>query len=494
MPRSRIFSPQAEREVVDELMRRDLTAFVRRSFETVVPGETLRLNWHIHAMTYTLEQVRQGKIKRLIITIPPRHLKSITTSVAFPAFLLGHDPSAKVVCVSYSTDLAIKHARDCKAVMTSHWYRRLFPGMCISEKNTELETVTTQRGYRLATSPGATLTGLGGNYIILDDPMNPKQAMSKAQRSSVIQWFGNTLLTRLNDKSHDVIIVVMQRLHVDDLVGVLLEQGGWHHLDLPAIADAPQKVAIGRGKFYRRKVGDILHPALEPAPILAEIKARMGTMDFSAQYLQRPIPAEGNLIKREWIKLYRALPEKKPGDYTVISWDTALKPTEISDYSVGTVWQVQGDNCYLIDLVRGRFDFTELKRAVMRLKAQWSDAHILIEDKGSGTSLIQELRREQVNTIPITPDVDKVTRLYATQPRFESGSVLFPEGVPWLDGLIGELLGFPEGRHDDQVDSISQALSWIEKRKQNQVPWVWPVIVRVRNPYREAFPDYRDLP
>ena len=137
MPRSRTFSPQAEREVVDELMRRDLTAFVRRSFETVVPNETLRLNWHIHAMTYALEQVRQGNIKRLIITIPPRHLKSITTSVAFPAFLLGHDPSSKIVCVSYSTDLAIKHARDCKAVMTSGWYRRIFPGMRISEKNTD---------------------------------------------------------------------------------------------------------------------------------------------------------------------------------------------------------------------------------------------------------------------------------------------------------------------------------------------------------------------
>jgi predicted phage terminase large subunit-like protein len=335
---------------------------------------------------------------------------------------------------------------------------------------------------------------LGGNYIILDDPMNPKQAVSEAQRNSVIQWFGNTLLSRLNDKSQDVIIVVMQRLHVEDLVGALLEQGGWHHLDLPAIADAPQKVPIGRGKFHRRKVGDILHPALEPAPILAEIKARMGTMDFSAQYLQRPIPAEGNLIRRDWIKLYPALPEKKPGDYTVISWDTAMKPTEISDYSVGTVWHVQGDNCYLVDLVRGRFDFTELKRAVMRLRAQWPEAHILIEDKGSGTSLIQELRREQVNTIPITPDVDKVTRLYATQPRFESGSVHFPENASWLDDLIGELLGFPEGRHDDQVDSMSQALAWIEKRKQNHVPLVWPIIVRVHNPYREAFPDFNDIP
>ena len=220
----------------------------------------------------------------------------------------------------------------------------------------------------------------------------------------------------------------------------------------------------------------------------------MGTMDFSAQYLQRPIPAEVNLIRREWIKLYRALPEKKSGDSTVISWDTAMKPTEISDYSVGTAWYVQGDNCYLIDLVRGRFDFAELKRAVIGRRNQWPDAHILIEDKGSGTSLIQELRREQVNPIAITPDVDKVTRLYATQPRFESGSVHFPENAPWLDDLIGELLGFPEGRHDDQVDSISQALAWIEKRKQSHMPIVAPIIVRVRNPYREAFPDYRDLP
>jgi predicted phage terminase large subunit-like protein len=168
-----------------------------------------------------------------------------------------------------------------------------------------------------------------------------------------------------------------------------------------------------------------------------------------------------------------------------------MKPTELSDYSVGTAWQVQGDNCYLLDLIRGRFDFAELKRAVMRQKAQW---HILIEDKGSGTPLIQELRREKVNPISITPDVDKVTRLFATQPRFESGSVYFPEHASWLSDLIGELLGFPEGRYDDQVDSISQALAWIEKRKQNDVPLVWPILVRVRNPYREAFPDYRDLP
>jgi predicted phage terminase large subunit-like protein len=495
MPGSPNLSSAAQRALVDELLRRDLVAFIRRTFEAVAPGETFRMNWHISAMAHVLQEVRLGKINRLIITIPPRHLKSITTSVAFPAFLLGHEPTKKIICVSYSADLSTKHARDSRAVMSSRWYRRVFPTMRISlEKNTELELVTTMRGGRLATSVGGTLTGLGGNFIILDDPMNPKQAMSEATRKSVIQWFGNTLLSRLNDKREDVIIVVMQRLHVDDLVGTLLEQGGWYHLDLPAIADAPQRVPLGRNKFHHRDAGDILHPALEPARVLAQIKAQMGTMDFSAQYLQRPIPAEGNLIKREWLKFYHTVPQKLPQDLTVISWDTAMKATEIADFSVATVWHVQGDNCYLLDLVRKRFDFPDLKQTVIKQKEQWPGAHVLVEDKGSGTSLIQELRRDHVTVIPISPENDKVTRLYATQPRFENGSVHFPAGAPWLEDLLAELLAFPHARHDDQVDSISQALGWIDKRKQSRMSFVNPIIVCIRDPDREVFQDYSTIP
>jgi hypothetical protein len=222
MPRAKSLSPAAQRAVVDELLRREFVAFVRRTFETVVPDEELHLNWHIHAMAHVLEQVRRGKIKRLIITVPPRHLKSITASVAFPAFVLGHDPTKKFVCVSYSGDLAVKHAADFRAVINAEWYRRIFPAMRVSpEKNTEFETVTTRRGGRLATSVGGTLTGRGGNIFILDDPMNPKQSMSESSRKSSVQWFQNTLLSRLNRKGEDVIIIVMQRLHVEDLVGVL---------------------------------------------------------------------------------------------------------------------------------------------------------------------------------------------------------------------------------------------------------------------------------
>jgi predicted phage terminase large subunit-like protein len=432
----------------------------------VVPGESLHLNWHILAMAHVLEQVRAGKIKRLIITVPPRHLKSIMASVAFPAFILGHDPAKKIVAVSYSNELAVKHAGDFRAIMKSDWFRRLFLATRISpDKDTEFELLTTKRGYRFATSVGGTLTGRGGNIIILDDPMKSKDAMSESARTSVIRWFESTLLSRLNLKGEDAIVVVMQRLHVDDLVGQLLEKGGWQHLDLPAIADVAARIAIGGGKYHWRKAGEVLDPTREPEDVLKSLRDSMGTMDFSAQYLQRPIPIEGNLIKREWLRHYQAPPVRQPRDFVVVSWDTAMKATELADFSVATVWHVQGDNTYLVDVVRRRFDYPDLKRAAIELRNRWPGCNILVEDKGSGTSLIQDLRRDGISVIRINPEGDKVTRLYANQAQFESGSVHFPQKAPWLDELVSELLGFPGGRHDDQVDSITQALTWIDGKR-----------------------------
>ena len=487
-------SPAARRALVDECLRQDLVSFIRRTFETVVPGESLHLNWHIRAMAHALEQVRSGLIKRLIITVPPRHLKSITTSVAFPAYVLGHDPGKKFVCVSYSNELSIKHANDCRTVMKSDWYRGIFPRTRISsDKDTETEMLTTMRGGRLATSVGGTLTGRGGNIIILDDPMNPKQAMSEASRTSTIQWFRTTLLSRLNLKGEDAIIIVMQRLHVDDLVGILLEEGGFDHLEIPAIADGPQKIPIGSKTFYRRHEGDVLDSIREPMDVLISIKASMGTMDFSAQYLQRPIPAEGNLIKREWLKYYQVPPDRQAKDMIVISWDTAMKSAELADYSVGTVWHVQGNKFFLLDLIRGHYDYPELKRAVLIAKNRWPSSHMLVEDKGSGTSLIQDLRRDGVPVISIKPEGDKVSRLFANQAQFESGSVWFPQDADWMPDLVSELMAFPSVRHDDQVDSISQALTWIDGklRSWGKIPIVAPILVTIRSPIREAFePDY----
>jgi predicted phage terminase large subunit-like protein len=172
----------------------------------------------------------------------------------------------------------------------------------------------------------------------------------------------------------------------------------------------------------------------------------------------------------------------------VISWDTAMKSTEIADYSVGTVWHVQGNKFFLLDLIRGHYDYLELKRAVLNVKNRWPSSHMLVEDKGSGTSLIQDLRRDGVPVISIRPEGDKVSRLFANQAQFESGSVWFPQDADWMPDLVSELMAFPSVRHDDQVDSISQALTWIDGKLRGweRVPIVAPILVRIRSPIKEA--------
>ncbi len=454
-----------ELKLLDGYVSNNLPAFIRRTFETVVTGEKLMLNWHINAIAYALERVRRREIKRLIILMPPRYLKSLSVSVAFPAFLLGHDPTRKIIAVSYADGLSTKLHNDCRAVMRSAWYRRAFPATRISrEKDTESEFMTTRRGGRFATSIGGTLTGRGCSLMIIDDPMKPESAASQTERRRVNDWFNTTAISRLNNKAEDAIILVMQRLHIDDLAGVLLQSGGWEVLELQAIAESEQNIPIGPNQMFHRATGDLLHPDYEPLPILMSTKATMLGPVFSAQYQQRPIPLEGNLIKRKWLKTYEAMPAQKSGDLLVISWDTAQKASEIANHSVGTVWLVRGESCYLLDLVRGRYDFPELKRAVLTLKTRWPGATNLIEDKGSGTSLIQELRALSIPVIAINPEGDKVTRLYAVASMFESGGVHFPKDASWLPTLLEELLAFPNYRSDDQVDSISQALAWVQKK------------------------------
>jgi hypothetical protein len=248
-------------------------------------------------VTHALDKVVGSKTTRLIINIPPRHLKSICASVALPAFLLGHDPTRKVICVSYSDDLAVKFSNDCRAVMQAEWYKRTFPHTQIDRaKNTETEFRTTKRGYRLATSVGGTLTGRGGDVIIIDDPIKPQDAQSEAIRKKTTQWYENTLLSRLDDKVRGAIVLVMQRLHLDDLAGHLIEKGGFEHLCLPAIAEQPEVIPLGYGRVHSRKVDDVLDPVREPLSALNKLRADMTPLAFSAQYQQRPIPLEGNII------------------------------------------------------------------------------------------------------------------------------------------------------------------------------------------------------
>ena len=455
--------PTTDRIYYNAILKLDLYSFTQMVFGIVSPGEPLQHNWHVAAMTYALERVLKGKIKRLIITVPPRSLKSICASVAFPAFVLGHDPTRRIIGVSYAEGLARKHANDCRAVMRAPFYRRVFPDTRISpSKDTEAEVMTTKRGSRLATSVGGVLTGRGGNLLIIDDPMKPQDAHSKLARESVQQWFSNTLLSRLDRKADDAIILVMQRLHMDDLAGYLLEQGGWIHLNLPAIAECEQRVVIGPGRVHVRKAGDLLHPEREPRETLEALRLSMGSIDFAAQYQQEPVPEGGNLIQWRWFKAYSEPPGWQPGDRIVVSWDTALSGKELANYSACVVLQVRGETAYVLDVIRERLDYPQLRRRVIEVHRRWrsivANYALLIENKGSGMSLIQDLKGEHIHAVPVDPEGDKVMRMNAQLARIDSGSVWLPTRSPWLADFKQELLAFPAGRNDDQVDAFSQAL------------------------------------
>jgi hypothetical protein len=295
----RLISPN--RALVDAMCRTDFASFVQRSFHSLRPGRPFFPNGHIYAVAFHLEQVRRGKIRRLIINMPPRSLKSLMTSVAFPAYVLGLDPAAGLIVVSYSSEIAAKHSNDFRAIVASDWYSSLFARMRISQfKNSESEVCTTRGGFRLSTSIDGTLTGRGGDIIVIDDPLKPMDALSDPKRDRVNQWYANSLLSRLDDKQSGAIVIVMQRLHVEDLTGSLLKRGSadWVHLNLPAIAEQNEQIQISDEEFYTRRAGDPLHPEREPIAVLEKMRAELGADTFAAQYQQCPIPQDGAMIRR----------------------------------------------------------------------------------------------------------------------------------------------------------------------------------------------------
>jgi hypothetical protein len=330
--------PRTEYET---MLRQDFSTFAARCFYDLNPQTDLAMNWHLEVIAAKLTAVRNGEIRRLIINLPPRHLKSLMASIAFPAWCLGHDPSAQILDVSYAQDLADKLARDCRSIMTSRWYRRIFPTRLAPQRQAVQEFITTRQGYRLATSNGGVLTGRGADIIVIDDPLKPEEALSDARRQAANEWFSHTLYSRLNDKREGAIVIVMQRLHEDDLVGHLLEQEPWEVVRFPAIAEEDEvheiKTIWGPRTFMRRR-GEALHPEREPLDTLDRIRRTVGEYNFAGQYQQSPAPLGGGLVKQEWFKCYGENDLPKSFDRIVQSWDTANKATELSDFSVCTTW------------------------------------------------------------------------------------------------------------------------------------------------------------
>lgn len=449
----------------DESLRSHFSPFIRKCFATVDPSSAYMHNWHIDAVAEHLEATRRSDITRLIINMPPRALKSVCVSVAWPAWLLGQHPAMRVMTASYSQSLSLRHALDTRLIVSSPWFARLFPQFAIAQgQNEKHKFVTTQRGFRFATSVGGTATGEGGDVLIIDDPLNPIQAASRIEREFANQWFDQTFATRLNDKATGRIVVVMQRLHSEDLTGHLLAKGGWEHLCLPAIAPTRSVISLGAHR-WEREAGAMLHPTREGAVLLERAKRDLGSFGFAAQYQQAPMLADGGMIHASWLRSYATAPATHLFTRITQSWDTGIKASAHHDASVCLTFGELNHEHYLLDATIVRAEYPELKRMVLALAERFQPHALLIEDKASGQSLLQDLRREtHLPLIPRLPKGDKITRLAAISPLLESGKLLLPTHAPWLAEVQHELLNFPHAPHDDVVDALTHYFGWIRDK------------------------------
>ena len=403
---------------------------------------------HHRKLIDALHRVERGELKRLMVSMPPRHGKSLTTTTRFPGWFLGRNPDKRVIIASNTASLAESFSRRCRNELTQ-WGPEVF-GVEVADDSAAMNRwdLRERRGGLVAAGVGAAIAGRGADLLIIDDPnANAQSAESETQRRAQVTWYQQDARTRLHPGGS--VVVVMTRWHEADLSGHLLEEaklGGeqWEQLVLPMISDD----------------GLILWPERWTPEECEGLRKSVGSRTWEAQYQQRPAPAEGTLLKREWWKFYSERP--KVFDATLMSWDMTFKGTGNSDFVVGQVWGRAGANLYLLDQVRGRWDFPATCAQVKALAAKWPQTTTkLVEDKANGPAVISTLRNEVQGLIAVEPDGGKEARASAVSALIEAGNVFLPERsiAPWVDDFLLEATAFPFGAHDDQVDAMTQALN-----------------------------------
>lgn len=442
--------------------------FYRRAVEELWPGRAYHHAPYVDAIFYQLARMWAGETNRLIINIPPRHYKSTIVSVVTVAMLLGIDPSLKIMVVSYSKELVVELHNLTRDLMQSDFYKCVFPATKIKiGKNTEGVFLTTKNGGRRAVSAGGSATGFGADIIIVDDLMKPEDALSETVRTKMNAYVQNTLLSRIENKRYGKMIVIQQRLHPDDTTGYLLEHGTWDHLKLSAVATTKESIPIGNGEFFEREPGDALDPEREDIETLGQLRKEVGEFTFSAQWQQEPVLPGGNMLKLEQFQRYDMLPPRHYFEYYVQSWDPAVTAAETSDYSVCTTWGKRGDYYYLIHVLRIKLEYPDLEKMVWHHLKKFDPKLVIFERSHIGSalyatyensSLSMTLHDGPVCFACITPKVSKVERAAVQSVKVEQGRLFLPTEAEWLPALENELRQFPNGKYDDQVDSIVQFL------------------------------------
>lgn len=463
-PRRSKASPQATipslEAIRKERAERSFYEFVKQAWHVVEPATEFVDGEHIRLICETLQRTGPGGIQALVINIPPRCMKSLLTCVFFPAWKWIIAPGTRFLYSSYSLQLATRDSIKCRRLIESPWYQERWRDRykLATDQNSKSRYENTKGGHRVICSPDSSTTGEGGDYIIVDDPVNVTDALSDSEREKVVEWWDTSMSTRVNDPATATRIIIGQRVHVEDLSGHCLQTGNYFHLCLPAeyevkdYNDQPKLISD-----FRTIEGQLLWPERLSQEFLDGQKAALGSYSYAGQYQQRPTPPGGVIIHTDWLRYYEHLPEKL--DTLIQSWDLTFTNSKTSDFVVGQVWGRAGANFYLIDQVRGRFDFPETIKQIKALSVRYPQATIkLIEKAANGFAAIATLQNEVPGLIAVPATKSKEARLIAVAPLFESGNVYLPQGTAFLDAYTQELTAFPSAPHDDQVDATTQAL------------------------------------
>lgn len=469
------------RRIERELLRRSATKHLD-SFIFYTYAD-YQMGWVHKEICDTLDQflrdVESQKSPRLIICQPPRSGKSEIVSRRFPAYALGKNPDLQIIATSYSSDLVSRFNRDVQRIIDDDIYREIFPSTTLNGRNVKTDTraayirtsdlfeVVGHKGSYRSTGVGGGITGQGADILIIDDPIKDRaEANSPTIREKLWDWYTSTAYTRLSPGGG--VIVMATRWHTDDLIGRLIQKmqegsgDDFNVITYPAIAEHDEP---------HRKAGEALHPERYDLEQLNAIRQTIGPQDWSALYQQRPVPEGGAVFKIDAFKRWNSTNLPPAFDQILGSWDMTFKDSKSSDYVVGQVWGRKGVDLYLLDLFRGQWDFTKTLEMFALMTAKYPRTHRwLIEDKANGSAIISVLKKQIHGITPITPTESKLERAYAVTPLIEAGNVYIPESATWLANFEDELLNFPAGAHDDQVDSMTQALNFARQHTVSTIP------------------------
>lgn len=472
-------------ETRNHLLRDSLSFFYELAFAILAPGHQYYDSWYIDYLCEYLKAFENKEIQRLSISMPPRFGKTALCNIAFSTRYLGLHPEARIVSISYSAKISQNIHAYSRAITNSSWFKDAFPDFSITNKasdyvqapdssineakNTQSMYATTRGGYRLATSVGGSITGLGGSILICDDIISPSQALSIAENKAAMGWISSNMWSRLDNQKTGQILAIQQRLNDNDFVAKYVNETDWVVVKVPVQARETKLYRFGNiTKLYKK--GEFLQPERLGEKELNVLMYSLGKKTIEAQYFQETVADDGEVFKKEWFRYYTYLPRL---DYLAIYADTAVKEGRLNDYSVFQCWGVVTRNnrqyAYLVDTLRGKWRAPILRKKAVEFWDKWLNndrdvplRKMAIEDKASGSGLIQDLQEESnIPIVSLLPEKDKVARANDILPRLEAGQVLFPKEAEFLFELEKELLLFSAQKNSnkkDQVDTLTYAI------------------------------------